>query len=86
MSAKVGDLYNVEVSHGEFMALSNYENKPVICYHLLQLKFKLLLPLFLIFFYVAQIPVRLTLIPHEYKTQSSGRIMGSSNIYQLMNI
>ena len=45
---KGGDLYDVEVSDWKVMALYNYENKPVIYYHLLQLKFKLLLSLFLL--------------------------------------
>ena len=33
MSEKGGDLYNVEVSHWEVMALYNYENKSVSYYH-----------------------------------------------------
>ena len=35
----------MEVSNWKVMTLHYYENKPVICYHSLQLKFKLLLPL-----------------------------------------
>lgn len=33
MSEKGGDLYDVEVSHWEVMALYKYDNKPVSYYH-----------------------------------------------------
>ena len=33
MSEKGGDLYDVEVSHWEEMALYHYDNKPVSYYH-----------------------------------------------------
>ena len=54
ISEKEDDLHDVEVSDWKVMALYNYENKPNRYYHLLRLKFKLLLPLF--FFFPFKLP------------------------------